>query len=132
MKAKAVIVGLLIDILGSFAVGIALAIVVVVAAIAKGDVSPAALAAMQAHVLLRAVGLVGTLFCTALGGYAAARLSKPSGIINAIAVGCASLLLAMVLAAAAPGVTPPWKLIAGLVLTVPAAYCGGRIAVAKE
>ncbi len=35
-------------------------------------------------------------------------------------------LLGITLAILKPGITPMWKLVAGLVLTLPAAYAGGR------
>ena len=131
MKAKAIIVGLLVDVIGSVVVGIVLGVVVAVVAVAKGGASPEALGALRANVFVKGFGLIGTTFFTALGGYIAARLSKPNGIRNAVAVGVLSLLLGIALAALMPGVTPRWKLIAGLVVTVPAAFFGGRIATGR-
>jgi hypothetical protein len=131
MKAKAVIVGLLVDVVGSVVVGIILGVLVAIIAIIKGGASPESLGALRANVLVKAVGLVGTTCFTALGGYVAARLSKPNEMKNAVAVGVLSLLLAIGLAAVMPGITPRWKLIAGLIVTVPAAFIGGRIATGR-
>jgi hypothetical protein len=131
MKTKAIIVGLLIDIAGSAVVGIVLGIGVALVAVATGSATPEAIGALGANVFVKAIGLAGTTFFTALGGYVAARMSKPNGIRSALAVGVISLLLGVALAVALPGVTPQWKLIAGLLLTLPAAFVGGRIAKGK-
>ena len=127
MKPKAIIVGLLVDIAGSVVVGIVLGVVVAIIAIAMGVTSPDAVGALRANVYLKAIGLVGTTFFTCLGGFVAARMSRPHGVKNAVAVGVLSLAFGIALALAMPGITPMWKLIAGLILTLPAALVGGRI-----
>lgn len=131
MKVKAIIVGLLVDVVGSVVVGMVLGVLAAIIAISKGGASPETLAALRANVLVKALGLVGTTFFTALGGYVAARLSKPNGVKNAVAVGILSLAITIVLAAVMPGVTPKWKLIVGLLVTVPAAFIGGQIATGR-
>ena len=128
MKPKAIIVGLLVDIGGSVVVGIVLGIVVGIIAVARGSTSPEALVALRANVYLKAIGLVGTTLSTGLGGYLAARMSRPNGLKNALVVGTISLILGIALALTMPGITPKWKLIAGLLLTLPAASVGGWIA----
>lgn len=127
MKPKAIVVGLLVDLGGSTAVGIALGIVVAVIGVSQGITSPEALMDLGANVHLKAIGLVGTTLSTCLGSFAAARMSRPHGVRNAVAVGVLSLALGIVLALAMPGLTPKWKVIAGLILTLPAAFVGGRL-----
>lgn len=127
MKPKAIIVGLLVDLGGSTAVGIALGIVVAVIGVSQGITSPEDLRDLGANVHLKAIGLIGTTLSTCLGGFAAARMSRPHGVRNAVAVGVLSLALGIVLALAMPGLTPKWKVIAGLILTLPAAFVGGRL-----
>jgi hypothetical protein len=128
LRLKAVSVGLLIDILGSFAVGLLLSVVIGAIAVAGGDTSPLHLKELQASVLLKIIGLIGTIFFTGLGGYYAAKLSAPNGYSNSLAVGLISLSLGVILSIVQPGITPQWKVIIGLILTVPAAMVGCHIA----
>lgn len=128
IKIKAVAVGLLTDIVGSVAVGVALAVFIAVVASNSGDTSPEHLVGLRANTYLKLIGLLGTTFFTGFGGYIAARLSLPNGFSNSLAVGLLSILLGLVLAVSTPGTTPIWKLLFGLILTVPAALAGGIIA----
>ena len=125
---KAVAAGLITDIVGSVAVGLALAILVAVVASIGGDASPNNLAVLRGNIYLRVIGLLGTTFFTGLGGYVAARMSRPNGISNSLAVGLLSVVLGIILAISAPGITPIWKLLIGLILTIPAALAGGKFA----
>jgi MFS family permease len=127
MKARAIVAGLLVDVGGSVVVGIVLGVVVAIIAVVNVGPSAETLGALRSNVWVKAIGLVGTTFFTGLGGYVAARLSKPNGMKNAVAVGVLSLLLGIVLAVLLPGITPRWKLIAGLIITIPAAFAGGRL-----
>jgi len=128
INIKAVTAGLLTDIIGSTAVGFAIAICIGVIASKSGNTSPEHLAVLRDNIYLRLSGLGGTTFFTGLGGYVAARMSKPNGIFNSLILGVICVLLGIVLAILMPGVTPIWKLLTGLILTVPAAWIGGRIA----
>ena len=74
------------------------------------------------------VGVLESTFFTGLGGYVAARLSLPDGLINSIVVGILSVLIGIVLVIIVPGVTPDWKLLVGAILAIPAAVLGGKIA----
>jgi hypothetical protein len=128
IRIKAVAAGLLTDIVGSTAVGFVIAIYIVVIASKSGDASPEHLAALRNNFYLKLIGLVGTTFFTGLGGYVAARMSKPNGIFNSIILGVICTLLGIALAVSMPGITPIWKLLTGLILTIPAAWAGGKIA----
>jgi hypothetical protein len=71
--------------------------------------------------------LVGGLFMTALGGFVSGRMVPNRELTHATAVGCLSLMAALVTS----GGTCPfgdWYLLAGLVLTVPMAQAGGVLA----
>src|ERR1700694_1624649 len=107
IRAKAVLLGLLTDIGGSICVGLALSIVIGVVAAMNGDVSPDHIAALRQNFTLKLTGLFGTTFFTALGGYVAARIARPTPLANSLAVGILSLLLAITLVAVFPGVSPP-------------------------
>lgn len=128
IRIKAVVAGLLTDIVGGVAVGIVLGVLIAILASHDGDTSPAHLIALRANLFIKVAGLFGTTFFTVLGGYVAARLSMPDWLSNSAAVGLISLLLGILLAVLQPGVTPLWKLFLGLLATVPAALIGGRFA----
>ena len=129
IRPKAVLIGLLVDIGGSLLVGFLLGVVVVAIAAATHQMSPAQLAHLAANVPLKIVGLIGTLLATFVGGYVAARIGRPHAVPNALAVGVISLLLGILLWLREPvGVTPLWKAISGLLLTIPAALGGGLAA----
>jgi hypothetical protein len=131
INLRAVGLGLLVDISGSIGVGIALGILIAAIAAYDHDVSPAHMTALRANFFLRLLGLIGTTLFTALGGYVAARRTVPHGLANALAVGAVSLCLGITLALIAPGVTPIWKLVAGILATVPAAWLGGYVAISR-
>ena len=125
IRSKAVAFGLLTDILGSIFIGLALSIILV---LYSGDPTGNRLRELSANTMVKLIGLAGTLFFTALGGYVAARMSDPYGAENSLAVGLLSLSLGIMLAISVPGVTPQWKIVLGCILTVPAAMLGGRLA----
>ena len=128
IEIKAVISGLATDIVGSMIIGVVIGVLVVFIAKNNGGVTPENLKAIQSNVFLKFVGLLGTTFSTALGGYVAAKLSKPNGAINALTVGLLSLTLGIALALLAPNLSPNWKVILGIIVTVPAAIIGGIVA----
>ena len=128
IKIKAVIAGLATDIVGSIVVGVVFGILVVFIAKNSGGVTPENLKTIKSNIFLEFAGLLGTTFFTALGGYVAAKLSKPNGSINALAVGFLSLTLGITLALLAPNVSPSWKVILGIIVTVPAAFIGSLVA----
>ena len=132
IRLKAILLGLLTDVTGSVLVGLALGALMAVMAAASGDTSRNHLAALLANPVVKLVGLAGTTFSTALGGYVASRLSRANGIQNSLAVGVLSIVLAVALAVLRPGVTPAWKLALGVVVTIPAALLGGRLATRTE
>jgi hypothetical protein len=126
IRIKAVVVGVLIDIVGSILLGVALGILVV--AINGTTTSAENLAALNDNVYVDLFGLLGSIFCTALGGYVAARMTLPDGFINSLAVGVLSVVLGIILVLLVPGITPAWKILVGVLLTIPAALVGGKIA----
>ena len=132
MRFKAVGAGLVIDFIGSVCVGLVLGIVVSLAIGVRPDLQPEDYRRAASHAGVKAVGLAGTLFFTGLGSYVAARMSAPHEMANALAVGGLSLLLALGLVVAMPGVSPLWKIVAGVILTIPVALLGGFLAARKR
>ncbi len=133
VRWKSVGLGLAIDVIGSVGVGLILGIVLGVATGFRrdADLSPEHLATVASNVGVKAIGLVGTLFFTGVGGFVAARMSAPHGMLNALMVGWLSLLMGIALAISIPGLTPFWKLALGSIGTVPAALLGGSLAIRK-
>jgi hypothetical protein len=127
LKVIAVFAGLLTDIVGSIFVGVGLAILIGIVTTTSSDPSVTCSTLRQSFPV-RLIGLFGTTLSTVLGGYVAGRLAKTNSIPNSLVVGLLSLLLALVTAATFPGVTPLWKIIAGSIVTIPAAVLGGYIA----
>ena len=128
IRIRPVLLGVLADIAGSTLVGVALAIVIVAIGGIGHDLSPTHLEELRKNVPLKLAGLIGTSISTGVGGYVAARLGRPHGFIHSLAVGFVCLVLGIALATLNPGVTPLWKVIAGTILTIPAALVGGRCA----
>jgi hypothetical protein len=128
LSIRAVALGVLVDLAGSVAVGVVLGILVAIVAASTHNLSPDHMAALRNTVAVKLPGLIGTTFCTGLGGYVAARKTLPNGLVNSLAVGLVSLFLGIALAILVPGVTPFWKLTTGVILTVPAACLGGYVA----
>ena len=127
IRAKAVLTGIAVDAIGSVCVGVLLGIAIGVAATVQGNPTREHIIALKNYPPIALVGLFGTILSTVLGSYLAARMSRPYGSSNALAVGITSTMLAIVIALKNPGIAPFWKLSLGLVLTIPAAWLGGRI-----
>lgn len=127
IRPRAILFGFLTDLIGSTITGIVLGIGIFFYAAFTHSGTPEHLAALLQNNALRIVGLIGTTLSTALGGYIAARLGIPFGRQHAVIVGCISLVLGIALAVLNPGITPTWKLISGLILTIPASWLGGTI-----
>jgi len=127
IKPKAVLIGVLTAMGGYTLVGLFLGIIIVIIAAIGHDMSPAYLTALRGNISVRLVGLMGATLSTCLGGYVAARIARSSIFWNSFAVGCLLLTLMITLAVLWPTLTPPWKLLIGLVVTIPAALLGGYI-----
>lgn len=130
IRVLAVVVGLIVDVAGGALVGVVRVIVAAVIAVTTRGASGAAAAVLSAahSPVYQALGLLGTTFFVGVGGYVAARMSRPNGVSNAIAVAILDLALSITLFVAMPGVTPIWKAILGAVVTIPAAWIGARLA----
>lgn len=125
LKPKAIMFGVLVDVVGSVMVGLFMGLLLVLISLAHGHVSHDSIEAIRSTTYSRIGGLLGATVSTVLAGFVTGRMSRPNGLINSIALGCVSICLALALAAAMPSATPIWKLVAGCVLTIPAAALGG-------
>jgi hypothetical protein len=76
--------------------------------------------------------LCGNAVCMIAGGFVAARLAPRARVAHALLVG--AIQTGLTLAAFVTlngGTTPTWLWLAGMLLTVPAAWVGGRLAVTR-
>ncbi len=124
INARAVIVGALVDTVGSAVIGeiYLAAIAALSGATTPEDVSTI----MDGSVSLQALQLVLGLAMTAIGAYVAAWVAKANERTNAFAVGVISTGIGFVFVFSAPESAPFWAEAAGLLLTIPAAFLGGE------
>ena len=84
-------------------------------------------AALNHNVPVKLLMLVYTLLCVALGGYVTAWVAHHSKVRLAIIMGALELAMTLGAMIALPGHAPLWSWITGMVLMIPAAWCGGVI-----
>lgn len=124
LNVRAVVVGSLVDTIGTLIVGLLLEGAV---AVSTGVTSGEELTAVfDASVSLQIVQLALGLAMTAIGAFVAAWLARGTERLHAFAVGVVSTLIGFVFVFSAPEASPFWAQAAGLILTIPAAYLGGE------
>lgn len=125
LNVRAVLIGALVDIVGSFFVG---GLFFAFIGIASGATSAEELNTVyDASVSLQVVTIVLGLGMTAVGAYVAARMTKGAERMHAFAVGVISTAIGFTVVFAAPDTQPFWSQAASLILTIPAAFVGGEI-----
>lgn len=125
LNVRAVLIGEIVDSLGSMIVSI-----IFTAAVAtwSGATTPEDLVLIfDGSPGLQATQLALGLALTASGAYVAAMLANEQQRKHAFAVGVISTVLGFLFAFSAPESAPFWVQAMGLVLTVPAAFVGGEI-----
>lgn len=75
----------------------------------------------------RVVWLLGNVVCMVAGGYAAAWIAPRARVAHAVIVGTIQTGFTLAAFLTLRGDTPTWLWVAGMVLTVPAAWTGGRL-----
>ena len=125
LKYRAIIYGCLVS-YGVFFGGTILANMV--AAAASGD--PASLQVARQSAEFMASLFILSIVAPAAGGYLAARLSPRAELTNALAVGAVLTMLAL-LNPALFSSRPDLLGILGIVLTLPAAFIGGRLRLSR-
>jgi hypothetical protein len=125
LNVRAVLIGSLVDIVGSFFVG---GIVFAVIGMASGATTAEELNTVyDTSVTLQLVTLVLGLAMTGVGAYVAARMTKGTERLHAFAVGVISTAIGFTVVFAAPETQPFWSQAASLILTIPAAFAGGEV-----
>jgi hypothetical protein len=128
----AIALGFGVDILATTVVSTVLSVAAGVSLAAGGASLEDAAAALDRSAGWLAVGMLGGLACTTLGGYVAARFANHSEYANAFAVGVASLVFGEVMLVAFSQDLPLWLRIAGDLAVVPAAVLGGHLRMLRK
>lgn len=125
LNVRAVLIGSLVDILGSFILG---GVFFAVLGSATGAPSAEELSRIYESSLQLQMSTVALgLTMTAIGAYVAARLTKGFERMHAFAVGVVSTAMGFSIVFAAPESSPFWSQAASLILTIPAAFVGGEV-----
>jgi hypothetical protein len=125
---RAVIIGSLVDAVGTLVVSIAFEAAVFAATGATSAEDFVTI--VEGSTSLQVAQLVLGLALTAVGGYVAAWVAKSNERLNAFAVGVVSTAIGFLYVFSAPESAPFWAEAAGLLLTIPAAFAGGEARVA--
>ena len=81
------------------------------------------------NVVRKLIMFVYSTLCVACGGYATAWLARGSEVRHAVIMGVIQMTLTLLAMIEFHDKAPLWFWIAGIVVTVPAAWCGGMLRV---
>lgn len=125
---KAVLLGTLVDIAGTLVVGIIIAMIALGMYVSDGGDIDTFEGDIYSNTLLLLFAMTLGFGFTVLGGYIAGRIAGGSPLFNASLVGLAGIIIGLFFW----GEGPLWSDIAGILLSIPAAYLGGMIAVKRK
>lgn len=130
IKFKAVFFGFLVDIVGSFTVGlliisIFLGLYCVLQGIPLDEIETYLTSSLFSHIMTITIGL----YFTFLGGVVAGKIAKSDEMLNASAVGIVGVLCYLVFWS---NETPLWYNVIALIFTIPAAMLGGKLSMQKS
>ena len=132
LSIRAIVLGVVVDSLASFAAGLVLATIFVMPhAGADGDVDKEALEALARSAEFLLVNLMVGLTCTAFGAYVGARRAGDAFVRHGAWIALGSATLALMFYAAQTPTTeslPLWLDISRFALLLPAGVLGGAIA----
>jgi hypothetical protein len=124
INIKAVLIGCLVDWVGTFAFtiasGISLAIMAAVRGIGEQEIQLALIEWSRSIPGMALSLLYGSGF-TFLGGYVAARISKTGNLLNSVLVGAIGILLGLFFTSETPGAI----LLLSILLSIPVSTLGG-------
>ena len=125
LNTRAVVIGSLVDIVGSFILG---ELFYAAIGAASGATSAEELTALlDASIPLQLATLALGLVMTGTGAYVAARMASGLERPHGFAVGVISTAIGFTIVFAAPESGPFWSQASSLLLTIPAAFAGGEI-----
>jgi hypothetical protein len=126
LRAWPIVVGLLVDLVGSLFLGLGYSIVKVGTNIAAGGGAADQIVLTATEYLITAV--FGLLLVVA-GGYVAGRMARVRPATHGLCVGIGLLLVTLIIEALSPDPAAPlWFNVVSIVGVVPAATMGGRLA----
>ena len=126
LRAWPIVVGLLVDLVGSLFLGVGYSIVKVGTNIAAGGGGAHQIVLTATEYLIAAV--LGLLLVVA-GGYVAGRMARVRPVTHGLCVGIGILLVTLIIEALSPDPAAPfWFNVVSIVGVVPAATVGGRLA----
>ena len=122
---KAVLVGLAVDIGGTFAASILLSVLVGVVMSSAGHTAEETADLFAGSLVLKAAMMAIGIGCTVLGGYVAARIANRTELNVALVFGLCTLAAGELLSRWMGNNTDGWEQAMFLVITIPAAIFGG-------
>jgi hypothetical protein len=126
LSPKAIILGSLVNIGGSVALGMLISLLIIIAALVKLIDTSRSMDAIHNNVMVRSGILFLDLYFTYLGGVVAARIAPEQKLNNAIATGVVAVIFEVISLPLA-ATMPLWHVATSMVLAIPAAYLGGRV-----
>ena len=133
LSAKAIFIGSLVDIGGTFVASLLYAIIMGILlglqGVPRADIE---VKLTQGTAVYLSSLIIGFIF-TFSGGYAAGRIAKTSEVLNAGMVGIINVLIGLALYKPLNMASyPQWYTIIGFALAIPSALLGGHAAIAKK
>jgi hypothetical protein len=126
ISIKAVIIGLLVDIGGTFAFSFVFRLLAAIVLTSAGRSSEDLEVFTQTMVFLLSSLAAGLLF-TSLGGYITAHLARKAEMKNALVMGILSSLSGVIFLVLSHDSSPLWFNVLSLLLVIPAAILGGYV-----
>lgn len=124
LSLKAIILGLVVDFVGTMAFFIVAGIIASVIYILRGNDINNFVSDYYSNILLMTASLILGLLFTFLGGFVTGKLSKGYELQNSTAFGIIGLVLGLFFCSELPF----WYNLLGFLLIVPCAYAGGVVA----
>ena len=132
LSFKAILIGFLVDILGSSIVAGIIGFIIGYRLGASG-VPPTEIPERLAQMTgMQIVALIVGLLFSMFGGYVAALVAKENEIQNATATGVFSVIIALLSTLIFTQSAPLWFNVAAYLLTIPAAYLGGYLRLQQD
>lgn len=131
LSVKAIALGIVLDIAGTFLFAALFAIAASVQLLGKGMEAADIEEYLGRSLPFQMVNVINGFIFTAFGGYLAARISKVRPIGNALCVGFGSSLIGVVFILLTPGYLVSWVDLFSVVLLPPCAALGGYVRIKR-
>jgi hypothetical protein len=86
-------------------------------------------AALNQNVAVKVVTFAYSALCVAAGGYVTAWIARRSPVQHGLVMGAVEVALAILAMMKFPDQAPRWAWLLGMLMTIPAAYCGALLRV---